>query len=514
MPKTKSKIESLDLCRPPKSPLNVPRETINKSYGKSVSRGTFVRSNQYAAAKTSRINGVWPANNNSVNSYIEASSPTVRARTRQLVRDYPHLARWVDLRARYIVNTGIGYQSKVADYDRTKNTFVLNKEINRRQEEEWKLFSDKKEFDIAKKLSFDAMEQLACRQDGECGEYIIQRHFRPDRRFGVCYQIFEPDFLSSFGGKQLVKGPNVEISQGVEYNIVTGEVYAYHFYDSLSGKDQTVSADQILHNFFVYRPGQLRGITSFAPGIILADTLKARIDNELSRSALAAQWLAFVKTPDPLTRQATIGPDGQPVDMDDKIEDIENGIIDYLRPGEEITLSGGAPDPAGFNPFVKFILQMASIIDGMPYELMSGDYEGMSYTTLRAKRNDFGHELKVPVARFVEQYNEPIKWDFLQYGVLRRIFPYRDFFTNPMRYGRCRWMHPGMPPIDPLKENKADINAIDGQIMSPQEQMAKTGRDIDEVYQEIASAKEKREEYGIENEPNAPSAVDPDKEDK
>jgi len=502
-----SKIASLDL-RPPK---NVSHETIPRR---------LRRSNLYQAAKTSRMTGAWPATNADVNVFIGASSDTVRARIRKLVRDYPHFARAVDLLSLYIINTGIGYQSKVKDYDRTSDTFSLNKTLNRKQEDEWKLFSDAKNFDVAKKLSFDAMEQLACRQDGENGEYIIRKHYRRDRRFGICYQIFEPDFLSGFHGKSLVKG--AEIEQGVEYNIYTGEVYGYHFYDQLTGEGYSLPADSIMHNFFTYRPAQLRGISAFAPGVILADTLKARIDNELSRSALAAQWLAFVKTPDPLTRQTgmTVDEDGNQINGDDRIiEEIENGIIEYLNPMEDITLAGGAPDPAGFNPFVKFILQMFSIIRGFPFELVSGDYSELNYTVLRGKRNDFSHELKAHIKRFIDQYNEPIKWDFLQGGVLSGVFPYRDFFTNPAYYGACKWMPVGMPPIDPLKENKADIVALDGRIASPQEIMAKTGRDMDDVYADIAAAKEMRKEYGIEDEPtagistasaNAPSAVAPD----
>ena len=73
------------------------------------------RSETYAAAKTSRLTGTWLPTDTSPNPIIAASSPTVRARTRQLVRDFPVLSNAVDRLCDYTVGPGIQFQSKVKD---------------------------------------------------------------------------------------------------------------------------------------------------------------------------------------------------------------------------------------------------------------------------------------------------------------------------------------------------------------------------------------------------------------
>jgi len=74
-----------------------------------------IRSNQYAAAKTTRVSGDWSPVDAGVNDIIAASSSAVRARVRQLVRDFPYFARAVNVVTAYTVGPGIMFQSRVTD---------------------------------------------------------------------------------------------------------------------------------------------------------------------------------------------------------------------------------------------------------------------------------------------------------------------------------------------------------------------------------------------------------------
>ena len=71
------------------------------------------RYEQYAAAKTTRLTGDWSPLNTNVNELIKNSSPTVRARVRQLVRDFPYFSNAVNIIVDYTVGQGIVFQSKV-----------------------------------------------------------------------------------------------------------------------------------------------------------------------------------------------------------------------------------------------------------------------------------------------------------------------------------------------------------------------------------------------------------------
>jgi len=69
------------------------------------------RTEMYAAAKTSRLTGPWTLTNTNVNDIIAASSPALRARVRQLIRDFPYLDRAANIMVDYSVGTGIVFQS-------------------------------------------------------------------------------------------------------------------------------------------------------------------------------------------------------------------------------------------------------------------------------------------------------------------------------------------------------------------------------------------------------------------
>ena len=59
------------------------------------------RSEMYAAAKTTRLTGAWNPSNANINDIIGASSPYLRARVRQLIRDFPYLTRAVRIMVDY-----------------------------------------------------------------------------------------------------------------------------------------------------------------------------------------------------------------------------------------------------------------------------------------------------------------------------------------------------------------------------------------------------------------------------
>jgi capsid protein len=69
----------------------------------------------YAGAKTTRLTGDWAPVDSNVNDIIYASSPVIRARVRQLVRDFPYLAKAVNLQVYYVVGSGIQFQSRVSN---------------------------------------------------------------------------------------------------------------------------------------------------------------------------------------------------------------------------------------------------------------------------------------------------------------------------------------------------------------------------------------------------------------
>ena len=461
------------------------------------------RSATYAAAKTNRMTGTWSPTDSTVNDIIEASSPTVRARVRQLVRDFPYFARAVRSITDYTVGAGLFYQARI-----TNVSGKLDQKKAQQAEDAFNFWAD--EADIAKKLHYYEMMRLAKSQDSECGEFLIIERWRKQNRYlPYALQMIEPDWLSSNSEKT---GTGAEISQGIEYDPSTGIVLAVHITDPDGwGKTERIPADQVIHGFETLRPGQFRGITPFAPGVLLANDLSTYMDATIDTTKMSAKYLALVTTPDPLSHQnAKMTTDS---DTGQKIEEMENAIIEYLRPGEDVKIASNPNPGTNFPPFVKLILTMLSITTGVPYEIISGDYQGLSYSNGKIVREDFKKSLVPLQTRHIRHFCKPTLRGFMDSAVLSGKLSFPRYFTNPAQYLKAEWQIPGMASLDPLRETKANVDKLDRNLISPQEHAKARGRDLEDVYREIKAAKDLQKKYGIKDKPistsvaNNPAAI-------
>lgn len=497
------------------------REQINRAgHGKTDAESFFgryaqqVRAEMYAAAKNNRLSGftIGAAN---VNDIITASSPALRSRMRQLVRDFPYLARAVGIMVDYSIGTGIVYQSKVKD-----SKGRLNKKIITKIEDAVKWWMD--EADASGKMHYYDMMRLAKRQDLESGEFVIVKTYPKNGNLYIPYalQMYEADWLTSSkdnystGGIDPTAAPGkTETRNGIEYEKLTGRVTGYWFRDpNYGGSEIYVSAQDVVHGYEVLRPQQKRGVTPFAAGIMIASDISSYLDTEIDTSKLASKYLAFIYSDHAAERQANLGlitdtGTGQ------KIENIENAIIEYLRPGEKIELANSNRPGTTFQPFTRMLLTMLSIVTGAPYELISGDYQGLNYSTARIVRNDFAQQLRPISVRHIRQFAMPTIRPAIDMAVMTGKLSLPGYWQNQRIYWECEYQPPGMDAVDPLREAKSQIESISFGLKSPQEVARERGRDLEEVYKEIALAREMATDMGLKfkaadtSEKNNPAAV-------
>lgn len=459
---------------------------------------------QYAAAKTTRLTGDWLPVDGSINNILSTSLTTVRARVRQLVRDFPYFKRAVDLVVDYTVGAGIHFQSRVKNTDGSG----LDSRAITAIEDVFNFWAD--EADVAGKLHFYELMSLAKRQDMESGEFLLVKTNPRKKNPYLPYalQMFEADWLTDIATNP--KKGN-QISQGIEYDRASGLVAAYHFTDPDSwGKTIRIPAARVIHGFETLRPGQLRGISPLVTAVLLAHDLSEYMDAEIDNAKLAAKWLAIIETPDMGGLQAGLGTDT----AGRKIEELENSIIEYLRPGEKINLASNPRPGSNFPPFVKLLLSMLAVVGKVPYELLSGDYAGLNYSAGKLIRNDFKQQLKPLVGRHIHQFCQPAAVPVIETAVLAGKLRLPDFFNRPDHYLKIEWQPPGLESIDPGRETKSTINQIKSLLRSPQEVTRARGRDYEEVLREIKAAKDLAESYGLTMEEvstalaNNPAAVD------
>lgn len=449
---------------------------------------------KYAAAKIATNTGAWNPVNSNINTIIANSSTALRARARQLVRDMPAMATAIQRVEDFTVGNGITMQARVQDPSGGK----LAQGINTRIEDAWKRWCD--QADAGGRLHFYEMEQLACRQDIEVGEYIfIQRFTRAKNRF-LPFDLLaiEPDQLCSYGANPL---PGNEIDQGVEFDPRTGQSMAYWFEDGDRWKKpMRYPANQVIIGYKTLRPNQLRGVTPLAPVILLAHQLRDYLEAEISTAQRAARWLAFVTSNDPAASIKAFGGDLATGDDDNSYYSMEmgNSIVDFLRSGESVTIANPNRPGDTFEPFVKFILRAFAAAVGVSYELVSGDYSGSQYTTARVSRNDMLKGIDIRRGRILRQMCEPIKRQVLFWAVTTGKIDLPGYFANQEFYNRSVWMHPGMAQLDPLREGRAEADAVAAKLKSPQEVLQSRGRDPEQVLDEWAEWKQMLAERDLE----------------
>lgn len=448
---------------------------------------------KYAAAQGNTNTGSWNPSSQTVNTVIGNSATTLRARARQLVRDMPAMATAINRVEDFVVGDGVTLQARVKD----PSTGMLAKVVNQQIEDAWNFWCD--EADAGGRLHFYEIQQLAARGELEVGEYLFIQHFTraANRYLPFDLLAIEPDRLTAYGANTL---PGNDLHEGVEYDPRTGKAQAYHFEDADRWRTpQRYPAQQISHGFKTLRPNQLRGVTPLAASILLAHQLRDFLEATMSRAQREARWLAFVTSNDPLATMNALGGALTSDDDNNSYYESEMGhaVVDFLRAGESVTVPNMTTPGDTFDPFTKFTLRIFAASVGVTYELVSGDYTSAQYSSTRVSRNDMLKNIAVRRSRLVRQFCEPVKRQFMFWANATGRLDLPGYMTNQEYYNRCVWMPPGVEYLDPLREGRAETDAVNAKLKSPQEVLHQRGRDPEQVLDEHAEWKQMLEDRGL-----------------
>jgi len=446
----------------------------------------------YAAATPSRLDN-WLPVNEQINHLIGSASPRLRARVRDLVRNFPLFSRGVNAYTAYLVGGGARFQSLAVNPDSTPNHAARN-----RIESRFRLWMDE-DADISGRMHFYEIQQLLCRGLLESGEGFFQ--FAQRRKYRVsplCLLPLDPDRIQGYG--IAAGGRDRDCYSGIEYDRLTGEALNYYVMGdgSIFGREVVVPADEMVHVYQVLRPGQLRGVTPLAPAILVARAMADYTQAELDASKMAAKYMAFVTTPDPAMFQASRGIVGRSGSTPDKpIEDLENSIIEYLRPGEAINFASPTTRPGdAFDRFCKYAARMIAVSIDVPYEILSGDYTGVNYSTCKAARGDTQLLLR-PHHFMMRRFAMRVFRRWLDTEAVLHPSDFPGYWTARELYSPALWIPAGVPSVDPQRDGRAHIEAIAAGLESPQQAILADGRDPEEVVAQIAEYQQMLKAAGI-----------------
>ena len=236
----------------------------------------------YEGANVGRRNDGWMTSGGDANAEIGSANARLRTRARDLVRNNAYAAKAVQSLTANVIGGGIVPRAD----DRT--------------DELWARWSDTA--DAAGNTDFYGLQSLIMRTMVESGSCLVRRRIRrPEDGLAIPLQlqVLEPDHLDTSRDIAVLDNGNT-IEQGIQFDAI-GRRVGYWLYprhpggQSRIGRDafesRFVPADEVLHIFDVLRPGQVSGVTWFAPAIVkmrdLDDYDEAELVTEKDRGVLS-----------------------------------------------------------------------------------------------------------------------------------------------------------------------------------------------------------------------------------
>ncbi|MDP2688980.1 MAG: phage portal protein, partial [Deltaproteobacteria bacterium] len=334
------------------------------------------------ASRSRRALSQWNAGAYDADTDTLTDLPTLRARSRDLIRNAPLASGAINTVCTNAVGTGLKLQSRV---DR-EALGMTEKEADRWEaatEREWALFAESQECDAGRTLNFADMQDLVFRSALESGDvFVLMPHFtRPGSPYGLKLQVIEADRVCNKGDKPDGDG----LSGGVEKDRY-GAPMAYHILNHhpgnwLAGKKREWQVVPVfgrktdrrnaIHLYQTLRPGQTRGVPYLAPVIEPLKQLDRYTEAELMAAVVSGMFTVFIETAtgdgelSPMTPTAETG--GSSTDTDYKLAP---GAMIGLAPGESVkSVDPGRPN-AAFDPFVMAILRQIGVALEIPFELL------------------------------------------------------------------------------------------------------------------------------------------------
>lgn len=359
---------------------------------------------------------------------------------------------------------------------------------------------DSTSIDAAGRLNLYGLQRMAVHAMAVDGEVLWRRRPRQvtDSVSVMPFQVesLETEYFDDRHVGRLQSG-NLE-AEGIEFDLLRRRVgyrlFQEHPGDTTVGisDSRRIPAREILHLYKQERPGQRRGVSWLAPVIPLLNDAYDYADAQLVRQKIAAMWVAFTRD--------TMADAGDQEDWD-KIS-LRPGMFEHLPPGRDVQFSD-PPKVDGYADHMKQVQRMISSALGLTYEELSGDLEGVNFSSARIGR--------IAMKRAVEAIQWTVVIPTICDGLNVWTRDALDAMPTRVATGeyKIKWTPPRFPMTDPAREVPAVVAEIEAGLTSRQRKIREMGYDPKEIYREIQEDRAADSQLGVSQPTVPPSADDP-----
>jgi lambda family phage portal protein len=433
----------------------------------------------YDAAAPGRRTADWRRNSGDANAALVRSLAALRDLSRNLRRNNGWAKRAIGVIGKNPVGWGIQARAKAESPELAADALKL-----------WNRWASSIRCDFDGNLPFTGLQRLVMETVAESGEALVIREpARITDRLSIPLRIrvIEPDYLATT--KDLVPMDGGYVQNGIEFD-GQGRRVAYWLYKNHPGSSivpnigvDRVPAADVIHVFRVDRPGQSRGVPWLAAAILKLNDFDDYDDAILLQQKIAACFAAFVENADPSSTLL-----GEQDDLDEKIEELEPGQIQYLAPGQKVTFAT-PPSVSDHTAFSTSALRRVAASLDITYEDLTGDYSQVNFSSARMAR--LSHWASV----------EDWRWNMLIPKLCDGVFAWAMEIAAGLNHWpevpRAEWSAPPMPMLDPEKEVAATTKAIRAGLTTYPQALRELGYDPATVVAEIAASNEVLDENDI-----------------
>lgn len=445
----------------------------------------------YESAKTHRLVSGWSTSVESVNSVLRYSLPQLRARSRDLERNNPHVQKFFKTAEKNVLGAaGIRLQMRVVNRNGSPDNHA-----NKLIEEAWLKWTAKGSPTMDAALSFRQAEGMFLRSVMRDGASLVRRvrgRNAPNAAaFGLHFM--EVDHIDH--NMENLKG-DTRIQMGVEHNL-WNRVLGYHILqdhpgDSLQRRNTVrIDAGDVIHSFLRERVGQFHGVPWLAQAMIRLKMLDGYEEAELVAARAGAAKMGFL-----------IDKDGEDYEGDGEdedgaiISDFEAGIIEKLPPGYDFTSFDPQHPNSGFDQFVKGILRSVAGGLDISYAAFTGDLKEVNFSSIRQGEiadRDAWRQLQ---GWMITEFHKPVFEDWLEMALTTGMIalPIGSFD----KYNKPTWQARGWQWVDPVKDATANQIRYEQRVKSLSEIASEEGRDLEDVVRQQVRDRDLLAENGLE----------------
>lgn len=447
---------------------------------------------------TRRFSGARFANSSALLSSIEAINrdllnnlDALRSRSRNARKNDPYATKYAINSGINIVGpNGIRLQSQVVEFDSVVGKYAPDTAARKAIEAAWNDWCTK--CDVTGRQDLRAMLTSICESMTTDGEYLVRivrgRGYGGQHR--IALQRIDVDRLDTRHNVTLDNGNRVVM--GVELDAF-GVPVAYHLFTSHPADygaprvRTRVPAREIIHGYLVWEADQVRGIPWLHSALIGLHHLSEYAISALLNARHGADHFGFFVTKDgqnPLSGE--LGDDGEPIIIN------QPGTYDSLPQGTEFVQNNSRYPEVAFGAFVKTTLQRIATGLGTQYHSISGDLEGVNFSSIRAGLIEERDMWDTRRAWLCSSLLDRIFADWLESSLLAGAITLPNGNALPAykidRFAAHSWSGRGWAWVNPLQDVEANIQAVRAGFVSPQTIAAQSGSDYSDNIQEIADA--------------------------